>query len=252
MSASRAIIPVALKKTISSQFKIRAIDDNIYSVYAHGEGQAHYDRRAAIYDLIVGMNSYHRITWGNVLPDYFSFATDAVLSSPSGLLLDAGCGSLLFTGRAYGETQREIVALDALLEMLKRARTRLTSFKGVFPENVFLVQGDLDALPFRRGCFDTILSMHVLHVLKEIPVVLSNLRQLLKKSGKLYATSAVKAGNLRDSYLHFLHGIGEFASPRSVRALDEILRDVFPEAVTLRTKGNMAYITALAGPDNVA
>lgn len=104
--------------------------------------------------------------------------------------------------------------------MLNRAESRLTSLNGSYPENVILMQGHLDEMPFHRSSFETILAMHVLHVSENIDSLLSGFSRLLQKDGKFYATSTITTGSFRDSYLHFLHRIGEFAPPREFPGTD--------------------------------
>ena len=67
-----------------------------------------YDLGAWFYDLVVGSRLYHRTVWGMPPDQHLAFARRALdLSSnepdeSDGPILDAGCGSLLFTASTSG------------------------------------------------------------------------------------------------------------------------------------------------------
>src|SRR5262245_699453 len=108
----------SLKEILIENRSIRLVEDGIYSVLPDSADQAHYDRRAALYDLIVGANLYHKVMWGTTSRSYTEFAGRAIRSMPRGKIADAGCGSLLFTAQAYIESDKQIIAFDQSLNML--------------------------------------------------------------------------------------------------------------------------------------
>lgn len=222
---------------------VRHVEDGIYSVLPAAAGAAahHYDRMAAGYDRIIGNGWYKRLTFGNRPDDYAAFAREALDAAPSGLFLDAGCGSLLFTAEAYCRSCRPIVAYDESLGMLRRARARLVRLTGRMPEHILLLQGDLFDLPFRPARFPTILAEGVLHLLDEAGTLVSALDRLLADGGRLYLTSLVTSGRLADYYLRWIALLGEAARPRSGDELRRLLAHANQGPIAYRVKGNMAY-----------
>jgi len=223
---------------------VRLIEDDIYSVLPDTSVVHHYDKRAAVYDLVVSTWLYNFIMWGTSPYDYVEFANQAVSSSHNGMFLDAGCGSLLFTARIYASSSCPIIAVDQSLAMLRRARRRLIDLSGSVPERVRLLQADLSDLPFRRESFRTVLCLNVLHQFADAAKLISNLNVLLTGGGHFYLTSLVSnsrtVGNL---YLGALYRTGEFICPRNERELKKLLDMTFNEKINYREKGNMAFVT---------
>lgn len=239
--------PDELREVLAEGLAVRLAGEGIYSVL-HDAPHAHlYDRRAAVYDAVVGTRLYNRAMWGASPLDYEAFARRAVASGGPGLLLDAGCGSMLFTARAYLESGRRVVAFDQSLRMLRRARARLLGLAGRVPDNVTLLQADLGDLPFRRAAFQTVLCMNVLHQFADAGVLIPGLKTLLADGGRLFLTSLVSTGRaVGDRYLRALYRAGEFVRPRTSAELRELLGGALGEGVSYRTQGNMAYAATAA------
>src|SRR6266851_5938542 len=178
-----------LRTVIAEGRTIGVVDDGIYSVLPEVLHNHLYDRRAAVYDLVVGTRLYNRIMWGTSPLDYVAFARQAVVSHPVGRMLDAACGSMLFTAQVYLASNLQVIAFDQSLQMLRRARARLIELAGCVPERILLLQADLSNLVFRPGRFQTILCMNVLHQFAGAAEVLPKLRGLLANGGQLYLTS---------------------------------------------------------------
>ena len=228
---------------------MRPVAEDIYSVMPDATHTQHlYDKRAVAYDFFVSTRLYNRVMWGNVPHDYTAFARRAVASNPRGLMLDAACGSMLFTAPVHLEATREVVAFDQSLSMLKRARARLIELGGRVPENVVLLQADLSDLPFRPRSFSTILCMNVLHQFDDAASLIPKLRRLLTgEDSCLYLTSLVLNRRfIGDCYLRVLYNAGEFVRPRTSVGLEKLLVDALTQSITYTTKGNMAYATLKA------
>jgi len=239
----------------SEQFKdvlaegciIRLVEDDIYSALPDVPHKHLYDRRAAAYDSVVSTWLYNRVMWGTSPLDYVAFAREAVVSHPAGRMLDAGCGSLLFTAPVYLASDRQVIAFDQSLRMLRRARARLIKLAGSVPERIVLLQADLNNLVFRPGRFQTILCLNVLHQFAGAAELLPKLRGLLANGGQLYLTSLVSNGRyIGDRWLGTLYKTGEFVRPRSGVELNKLLEDSLGEEVSYLMKGNMAFATAVA------
>ncbi|MEA2206122.1 MAG: hypothetical protein QOE77_2898 [Blastocatellia bacterium] len=234
-------VPTHLKEVLAEDHPARLIEADIYSVLP-GELRHHYDRRSTVYDLVVGTRLYNSLMWGSSPRAYAAFAREAIDSHAAGNLLDAGCGSMLFTAPAYLESKRPIIAFDQSLAMLRRARQRLIELVGALPENILLLQADLSDLPFRAAAFHTALFMNVLHHLEAAPTILPRLKALLVPKGGLYLTSLVSNHRFPgDFYLKTLFATGEFTRPRSELELKEILKHALRGKLSYRTNGNMAF-----------
>jgi SAM-dependent methyltransferase len=236
-----------LQEVLAENRQVRLVEDAIYSVLPDASPKFHYDQRATVYDLVVSTRLYNALMWGSSPLDYVAFAHRAVVSDDKGRLLDAGCGSMLFTARNYLESKRPIIAFDQSLAMLRRARRRLMKFAGFVPEHVLLLQADLNDLPFRPASFQTVLCLNVLHQFEDAAALIPQLKGLLRLGGDLYLTSLVANNRfVGDFYLNALHKSGEFVRPRSSLELKEMLDRALCQRLSYMTKGNMAFITTAA------
>lgn len=234
------------KEVLSDGCPIRLVEYDIYSTLPDIPHTHLYDRRAAAYDSVVSTRLYNRLMWGTSPLDYKAFARDAVVSAP-GRLLDAGCGSLLFTAPAYLAADRQVIAFDQSLAMLRRARARLINLAGSVPKHILLLQADLSNLVFRPGRFQTVLFMNVLHQFSGAADLIPKLTALLADGGQLYLTSLVLNGRyIGDLWLSTLYKTGEFVCPRSAEELNQLLHVSLDEGFSFRMKGNMAFATTLA------
>ena len=224
---------------------VRLLEDDIYSVLPDASRPHHYDRRATVYDLLVSSSLYNSIMWGSSPRDYVGFARQAISSSHYGKFLDAGCGSLLFTAPIYLETNRQIVAFDQSLAMLRRARKRLLKLAGRVPQHIILMQADLSDLPFRPASFSTVLCLNVLHQFAELRALLQNFDRLLPDEGQLFLTSLILNHRfVGDRYLNALYRMKEFVRPRTSAELRSLMNEALQREVTFREKGNMAFYNA--------
>ena len=233
-----------LKDFVTDERCVRLIEEDIYSVVRDGSVRHHYDKRATLYDLIVGTRLYNSVMWGASPFDYIDFARQALSSSLDGTFLDAGCGSLLFTARLYVHSSRRIIAFDQSLAMLRRTRQRLIKHSGYVPEHIRLLQADLNDLPFRPQSFRTVLCLNVLHQFADAASLISNLNELTTSTGNLYLTSLTSTNRtIGDCYLRALYAIGEFVRPRSEQELRQLLTKALGQDISYRVKGNMAFVT---------
>jgi SAM-dependent methyltransferase len=245
-------IPRLLRESLLPGRAARPAGDGIWSVlpegHGSGSGSARYDRRAAAYDRVVGSALYNRLAWGASAAHYRAFAARAV-GAGFGPLLDAGSGSAVFTAAAYAHAGRPLVLVDRSLGMLAAARDRLARAAGGRPPaHVVLLQADLLDLPFRPGCFETVLSMGMLHLFKDAgaAALLRGLVANLTVGGGLFLTSLVAERAVGRCYLAMLHRAGEVATPRRVERLGSLLRAELGEAVECQREGSMAYVVAQA------
>ncbi len=95
-------------------------------------------------------------------------------------VLDIGCGS----GRLIGELRlfgAEVTACDISPEMVKRTQQK-------FP-NIKVVEGDIEALPFKDGQFDMVIATFVIVHLRELQKAFDEVYRVLKKGGRFALTN---------------------------------------------------------------
>ena len=234
-----------LRQVIEDKTTVRLVEKDIYSVLPANPQTFQYDKKAAIYDLVVGSNLYNRVMWGDSPANYRAFARRAINSHPNGWLMEAGCGSMLFTAQAYRESRRPIVACDQSLDMLRRARARLSKPANSIPAHIFLVQADLSDISFRAAKFQTVLSMNVLHHYADGAGLILKLRNFLTEGGRMYLTSLVTNNRFPgDRYLRALHRRGWLVQPRMKAELQQVLEESLGTGLRFWTAGNMAYATS--------
>jgi SAM-dependent methyltransferase len=228
---------------------LRPAGEGIWSALSAGAPVQRYDRRAAGYDRLVGSALYNRLLWGSSPRTYAAFA-DRAARAGRGPLLDAGCGSLVFTVHTYARPDRPVVLMDESIGMLRAGGDRLRRAAGRVPDEVALVQGNVRDLPFRRACFSTVLCMGMLHLFDDIATLASALVNATEPGGQLFLTSLVAETWIGRRYLSLLHRAGEVAAPRTSARLLKELQPVTASLagpVSLETEGSIAFIVATAG-----
>ncbi len=203
------------------------------------EGATSYDRQAALYDRVIGNATYNRIVWGVSTARYTDFARRAV-ADLAGPLLDAGCGTLVFTAEAYRHAPRRLVLTDRSVGMLQRAAKRVDS-----PD--LLLQADLFDLPFKPRSFATVASFGVLHCLEDLDGALTALDAQLAPGGRLFVSSLVAETPVGSRMLALLRRVGEVARPRSEEDFTSAIRRRFDDVTSERT-GSMVFATARKAP----
>jgi ubiquinone/menaquinone biosynthesis C-methylase UbiE len=220
---------------------LRDLGDGLRSAIADGDAGAPYDRHARLYDRLIGNRLYNRALWGTSVADYAAFAAEAVAAS-DGPLLDAGCGTAVFTADVYAGTEREVVLVDRSVGMLRSAAQRLAP-----GTRVRFVQADLLELPFAPHRFATVACHGVLHVLDDPWAALRALCDQVAPGGALYASMLVTdRGGISGPYMHALHRRGEIASMRSADELAAAARELFGDAANVTRTGAMAWLRASA------
>ena len=191
-----------LSKLLLNKANLKLVEPGIYSWDQHDKNSNPCDRLfGSVYDIVACNWFYNRIVWGYETSKYHSLCLDA-LESSTGWMLDAGCGSLAFTARAYiACAVRPVVLLDQSIHRLRMARERLKKLKGDVPQNMVFLHGDVLDLPFKTSSFDSILSLNLLHVLESPVTALIALRKILAQRGTLYCTTLVKSDRFADRYL---------------------------------------------------
>lgn len=138
--------------------------------------QEYYSRRANDYD------RQKRRTWTSSQGFADEITNEVAYASAffeNGFLLEVGVG----TGRTalplLGRLKLRFVGLDLSREMLRLARTKLSSFKHKFD----LVLGDAEHLPFTDNVFDALICMSAMHYFESQEKILPRFSKMLKGKG---------------------------------------------------------------------
>jgi ubiquinone/menaquinone biosynthesis C-methylase UbiE len=231
-----------LYQLLDPSVSLRSVEPNIYSVYPEGESTNSYDKMGRVYDLVAGNRFYNRLVWGYWTAEFATFCNDCLRSSEDGIVLDAGCGSLVFTAKTYaGYSERPVVLLDGSIRMLKTAKARMVKLKGRVPSNMVFLHASALELPFNPKVFSTIIAMNVLHVLEDAQKAVQELRDVMIPGGTVSLTTLIINNRYADGYLRMLENTGE-AIPRT---REEVLAtfDTLDMRTEDRVQGNILFVS---------
>lgn len=219
------------------------LEQGIYTVLIADNIDSHYDRIFGnVYDWIACGRLYNRLMWGYSISEFSDVALAALNMTKEGLLLDLGCGSLAFTANTYARQQNlpPLVLLDSSLKLLKMAKKRMKNLNGVLPDNMLFLQGDARQLPFRSRCFQTIISLNLIHVIQDVSLLFSEVKRILRQNGQLLATTLVRNQRGTDRYLTMWEEKGELFSRDISELCNAFNQKKMP--IEYRLSGNMAFI----------
>ncbi len=118
--------------------------------------------------------------WSNYFEPFFlplyKKTLEQVKLNEDNMLLDAGCGSGLFSHMAIS-TGAQVIAVDAAPGLLEVARERN-------PNNSFMEE-DLESLPFTSDSFDVVTGFNSFQYAGNFTNALSEAKRVLKEKGKL-------------------------------------------------------------------
>jgi ubiquinone/menaquinone biosynthesis C-methylase UbiE len=166
-------------------------------------------------------------------------------SSKKGKLLDAGCGPATlvrdFLARGY-----DVWGIDCSKRMIEEARRNISELNDHF------AQGDIENMAFPSESFDIVVSLGVLHYLKDERPSLREIRRVLKPGGlsivsisnafspsqiirKMLAPMRTLLG-CRQKHSAFFSGVNGWI--RSPWSIDHFLKDIGLRKVTSRFVGS--------------
>jgi len=122
---------------------------------------------------------------------------DALASFENKLVLEVGVGSGRNAVPLMEKIKPQFVGLDLSKEMLKLARRKMSSFK----QNLDLILGDAEHLPFMNNAFDAIVCMSAMHYFESQEEMLKKFSAVLKENGTFF---------YGDLTIHELDGQGFF------------------------------------------
>ncbi len=221
----------------------KLIEPHIYSLFQDTKPANSYDNKFGnIYDWVACNPLYNRLIWGYSTGKFSSLVNHAMMSSENGYILDVGCGSLAFTAKTYlKHRNRRVVFSDQSLKLLRIAKSRLANADNSIPENMIFFQNDAMQLPFEPDTFNTIICLNLLHVIDDIKTVITGLKNILTKDGKIYFTTLVRNNRLADRYLKLWEDKDEVIS-RDIEQLTAVFNEL-EMPVTYSIDGNMAFIS---------
>jgi len=113
-------------------------------------------------------------------------------------ILELGCGNgMLWKGKTSKlPVGSRLILSDFSEGMLNAAKENLSSMQS----NIDFQQIDIQNIPYTNAFFDTIIANHMLYHIPNLDNALSEVRRVLKKNGRFYA-STLSNGGIRQ-YLH--------------------------------------------------
>jgi ubiquinone/menaquinone biosynthesis C-methylase UbiE len=101
---------------------------------------------------------------------------------PGKKALDLGCGTGNVSYQIRGNINADLIGIDVSPDMLRIARNKSLE---VVCSNI-----DNRYLPFREGCFDTVVGAYVIHQIKNLNLLLSECYRVIRKGILLLLTSS--------------------------------------------------------------
>jgi ubiquinone/menaquinone biosynthesis C-methylase UbiE len=147
---------------------------------------------------------------------------DLLKPSPGERILDAGCGTGIFTTEILNRETR-VAGLDLSLPMLRRANSKEYAY-------LELLQGDMRHLPFPEGSFDKTVSITALEFIVNGKQAIDELFRVTKKGGTIVVAT--------------LNRLSPWAVPREEKGKKG--HPLFSRVV-FRTPEEMAALTSRAG-----
>jgi ubiquinone/menaquinone biosynthesis C-methylase UbiE len=147
--------------------------------------------------------------------------SDYLRPAPGEKILDAGCGTGVFTAGILSSGS-QVVGLDLSLPMLRLAKSK-------FKEYAFhAILGNMISLPFKDCCFDKVVSMTALEFIPDAKRTVHELFRVAKKGGIIvlatlnrlssWAVRRIEEGKRG----HAIFSRAIFRSPDELRSLAEV------------------------------
>lgn len=136
----------------------------------------------------------------------------------SGRVLDIGSGTgLLCIEIARSFKDIDIFGIDISMDMLNIARKALVDEAP--GSRINFVRADASSLPFRKNSFDAVVSYVSLHHWKNVPIVLNEVKRVLRKDGTAFIydlrrreENLIFAPLIKDDYMRRLYVASLMAS----------------------------------------
>lgn len=155
------------------------------------KAETELDRKLRVQEMFAARGSH---TWSrlydspaNVFEDSMSQRREYVVEyvrrhlAQGSRILDLGCGAGVIAEDLV-RAGMKVTAMDLSAEMVARARDRL---RGAAADDVLVLRGDCERLPFGDGEFDAVVCLGVISFLTSNQPVLSEIRRVMRDHGTL-------------------------------------------------------------------
>ena len=214
--------------------------EQIRSAYRLTGGHAGFYDGMMTYSTFSG-KAVCRIVWnmdGEKNLRYLERALSGVPEDFSGRLLEVPVVTGVLTMPVYRDLpDADITCLDYSPDMMAAAKERAEA-AGI--RNVRFVQGDVGALPFPDGSFDTVLSLNGFHAFPDKEAAYRETYRVLKPGGTFCGCFYVRGGCGRTDWFirHLYQPKGFFTPPfETEESLRERLSGMYAEAEVTRIEG---------------
>ena len=178
---------------------------------------------------------------------YLELALSGIPTDFAGSLLEVPVGTGVLTMPVYQTLPKaSITCLDYSPDMMEKARRRA---KTAGLDHVQFLQGDVGALPFPDGSFDTVLSLNGFHAFPDKNAAFAETWRVLKPGGVFCGCFYIKGQNKRtDWFIEKLYVPKGFFTPpfETVDSLKHRLSSLYVK-VEVQTVESMACITCRKG-----
>ena len=178
---------------------------------------------------------------------YLEMALSGIPQDFSGALLEVPVGTGVLTMPVYQTLPKaNITCLDYSPDMMEKARHRA---KAVGLDHVRFCQGDVGALSFPDGSFDTVLSLNGFHAFPDKDAAFAETWRVLKPGGVFCGCFYIKGQNKRtDWFIEKLYMPKGFFTPpfETLDSLKRRLASIYAQT-DVRTVESMAYFTCHKG-----
>lgn len=156
-----------------------------------------------------------RAVWGmgkSECSDYLTHALSGIPANFSGKLLEVPVGTGILTMPVYQTLPHaDITCLDYSPDMMGQAQEKA---KHLDLKNVHFQQGDVGALPFADGSFDTVVSLNGFHAFPDKEAAYRETHRVLKPGGVFCGCFYVKGCFVRtDWFIRHLYQPMKFFTP---------------------------------------
>lgn len=161
---------------------------------------------------------------GSLVKKYESeLMLDLLKPTPEEVILDAGCGTGVFT-RDILSSGAQVIGLDISLPMLRRAREK-SGGRPFYP-----ILGDISNLPFEEDAFDKVVSITAIEFIKDAKGAVDELFRVARKGGIIVVAN--------------LNSLSPWASRRAKRAEKE--KTIFRQA-NFRSPDDLLSLSPVEG-----
>ncbi|PZR29701.1 MAG: hypothetical protein DI535_00925 [Citrobacter freundii] len=221
---------------------VRKIESNIYSSLDNPP-KTSYNRKARLYEFLVGNYFYNKIMWGTRPADYIHYARE-VLATCEGTVVDVGCGGLVQTSGLYASRRQYTVLADISLEMLRIGKYRLMQHREKLSDHLTLLQADAFRLPFLDGAVDNVVSFGMLHLFDNKHAFIQEFLRILKKGGSFHISVLTNDRPLSKAYIRLLQKKNEFAAAMSSREIIALFQ-LHTGRIQHYSVGSMVFISGI-------